>query len=172
LNSPKSDKWISDLVGVFTDPIIVFPAGGWEDTLPDWIKPAITMERLLECARSSKDGQPTATDAEAMAYMYPRTLEAPLGHDWTEIYLYLGKKVMQSHNPFNKEDPFPEDIARESLTGQQTRMLNELKAWIYDRRTKVRDERRRTEKRVAKEEAEVHRKETMGEQMFLPLAVK
>ena len=171
MNSAKSDKWISELVGVFTDPIIVYPSG-WQDTLPDWIKPAITMERLLECAKSSKDGQPTATDAEALAYMYPRTLEAPLGHDWTEVYIYLGKKVMQSHNPFNKEDPFPEDIARESLTGQQTRMLNELKAWIYDRRTKVRDERRRTEKRVAKEEAEVHRKETMGEQMFLPLAVK
>ena len=168
MNNAKSDKWISDLVGVFTDPIIVFPGGGWEDTLPDWIKPAITTERLLECARSSKDGQPTATDAEALAYMYPRTLTAPLGHDWTEIYLYLGKKVMQSHNPFNKEEPFPDDIANETLTGQQTRMLNELKAWIYSRREKVRGERRRAEKRVAKEEAE----ELRGEQMFMPLEVK
>ena len=167
MNSAKSDKWISELVGVFTDPIIVYPSG-WQDTLPDWIKPAITMERLLECAKSSKDGQPTATDAEAMAYMYPRTLEAPLDHDWTEIYMYLATQVVRRH----QKTEIPEDIAGESLTGQQTRMLNELKAWIYDRRTKVRDERRRTEKRVAKEEAEVHRKETMGEQMFLPLAVK
>ena len=167
MNSAKSDKWISELVGVFTDPIIVYPSG-WQDTLPDWIKPAITMERLLECAKSSKDGQPTATDAEAMAYMYPRTLEAPLDHDWTEIYMYLATQVVRRH----QKTEIPEDIAGESLTGQQTRMLNELKAWIYDRRTKVRDERRRTEKRLAKEEAEAHRKETMGEQMFLPLAVK
>jgi len=164
----KAEKGISEIVGVFTYPIIVFPAGGWEDTLPDWIKPAITLERLIECAKYGKGEPMTATDAEAMAYMYPRTLEAPLGHDWTEIYMYLGTLVCRRH----QKTEFPEDIARESLTGQQTRMLNELKAWIYDRRTKVRDERRRTEKRVAKEEAEAHRKETMGEQMFLPLAVK
>ena len=163
MNSPKSDKWISELVGVFTDPIIVFPSG-WQDTLPDWIKPAITMERLLECARSSKDGQPTATDAEAMAYMYPRTMTAPLGHDWTEIYMYITTQVVRRH----QKTEIPEDIARESLTGQQTRMLNELKAWIYQRRTKVRDERHRAEKRVAKEEAE----ELRGEQMFMPLEVK
>ena len=31
---------IEDLVGVFTDPLIVFP-GGWGDTLPDWIKTEI-----------------------------------------------------------------------------------------------------------------------------------
>ena len=163
MNSAKSDKWISDLVGVFTDPIIVFPSG-WQDTLPDWIKPAITMERLIECARSSKDGQPTATEAEAMAYMYPRTLEAPLGHDWTEIYMYLGTQVCRRH----RQTEFPADIARESLTTDQTRKLNELKAWIYHRRTLVRDDRRRTEKRLAKEEAE----ELRGEQMFMPLEVK
>uniref|UniRef100_A0A6H1Z761 Uncharacterized protein n=1 Tax=viral metagenome TaxID=1070528 RepID=A0A6H1Z761_9ZZZZ len=163
MNNNKAEKGIEEIVGVFTDPIIVFPSG-WEDTLPDWIKPAITLERLIECARSSKDGQPTATDAEAMAYMYPRTLEAPLGHDWTEIYMYLGTLVCRRH----QKTEFPADIARESLTGQQTRMLNDLKAWIYQRRTKVRDERRRAEKRVAKEEAE----QLKGEQMFLPLEVK
>ena len=166
MNSAKSDKWISELVGVFTDPIIVFPSG-WQDTLPDWIKPAITMERLIECARSSKDGQPTATEAEAMAYMYPRTLEAPLGHDWTEIYMYVSTQVVRRH----QKTEIPEDIAKESLTTDQTRKLNELKAWIYDRRTKVRDDRRRTEKRLAKAEADEHRRETVGEQMFLPLAV-
>ena len=38
--SENPDKMIKDLVGVFTDPLIVFP-GGWEDTLPDWIKTEI-----------------------------------------------------------------------------------------------------------------------------------
>jgi len=37
-------EW-SIIVGAFTDPIIVFP-GGWGDTLPEWLKNAITMERL------------------------------------------------------------------------------------------------------------------------------
>ena len=36
------EKGISDLVGVFTDPVIVFP-GGWGDSLPDWLKNAITL---------------------------------------------------------------------------------------------------------------------------------
>lgn len=35
------DKGISEIVGVFTDPMIVFP-GRWGDTLPDWLKGAVT----------------------------------------------------------------------------------------------------------------------------------
>ena len=39
------EKGISEIVGVFTDPIIVFP-GGWGEDLPEWLKTAITLERL------------------------------------------------------------------------------------------------------------------------------
>ena len=39
------EKGISDIVGCLMDPIIVFP-GGWGDTLPEWLKNAITLERL------------------------------------------------------------------------------------------------------------------------------
>jgi hypothetical protein len=50
---PKTvDSMISDLVGTFTDPILVFP-GGWGDTLPDWLKGAITLERLEMNIRAS-----------------------------------------------------------------------------------------------------------------------
>ena len=167
MNSTDSDKWISEIVGVFTDPIIMYPSP-WMDTLPDWIKPAITIDRLLECARSNKEGHPTATDSEAMAYMYPRSLESPLGHDWTEIYLYLGTRVCRQH----RKVEFPADVAKETLTDGQMRDLRDLKNWIYSRRVKVRDERRRGEKRKESEDAEELRKETIGEQMFMPLAVK
>ena len=165
-NRKVMDAGISEIVGVFCDPVIVYPSG-WQDTMPDWIKPAITLERLLECARSNKEGHPTATDAEALAYMYPRSLEAPLGHDWTEIYIYLGTQVCRQH----QKSEFPEDIAKETLTDGQMRDLRDLKAWIYSRRIKVRDEKRRAEKRLATAEAEEIRKETMGEQMFMPLEV-
>ena len=51
---PKTvDSMVSDLVGTFTDPILVFP-GGWGDTLPDWIKGAITMDRLEANIRASR----------------------------------------------------------------------------------------------------------------------
>ena len=36
------------------------------------------------------------TDAEALLYMYPRSLEAPMGHDWSQIYIDLGSKVCGS----------------------------------------------------------------------------
>jgi hypothetical protein len=39
------EKGVDELVGALSDPIIVFP-GGWGDTLPEWIKTAITLERL------------------------------------------------------------------------------------------------------------------------------
>ena len=39
----RIDKHVDDLGGVFTDPILVFP-GGWGDTLPEWLKNAITVE--------------------------------------------------------------------------------------------------------------------------------
>ena len=40
----RIDKQIDSLVGALMAPIIVFP-GGWGDTLPDWIKGAIQIER-------------------------------------------------------------------------------------------------------------------------------
>jgi len=66
LNTPTFEKGISDIVGVFTDPILVFP-GGWGDTLPEWLKNAIVLERLAENMKASKGEQATGTDAEACA---------------------------------------------------------------------------------------------------------
>ena len=64
------EKGISEIVGVFTDPIIVWP-GGWGDTLPEWLKAAITLERLIENTKALKGEPPTGTDAEAC---YPKRL--------------------------------------------------------------------------------------------------
>jgi len=145
------EKGISDIVGVFTDPIIVYPSG-WEDTMPDWIKGAITLERLVMNVRALKGDEMTGTDAEALAYMYPACLSFPLDHDWTQIYLYLGSQVMQYHNPFQKEEPFPDDIKVESLSDYQMGKLNHLKAWIYEKRRGVRQDRERAGRRQEKEE--------------------
>jgi hypothetical protein len=77
---PKTSDIVSDIVGIFTDPIIVFP-GGWGDTLPDWIKGAITMERLEANIRASQGEEETGTDAEACAYLYTAGLTVPMDHD-------------------------------------------------------------------------------------------
>ena len=64
MNNPDTvERGISDIVGVFTDPIVVF-SGGWGDTLPDWLKGAVTLERL--------DINMRALRGEAMTGRMPR----------------------------------------------------------------------------------------------------
>jgi len=154
LNKVTMEKGISDIVGVFTDPILVFP-GGWGDTLPDWLKQAITLDRLMMNVQALKTGHMTGTDAEACAYLYTASLTAPMDSDWTQIYLYIAGKVYSRW----KKTEMPEDIRVESLRDDQLRDLNRLKDWIYQQRTKIRLERDRVERRQQKEAAAAERKE-------------
>ena len=146
------EKGMSDIVGVFTDPIIAWP-GGWMDTIPEKVKQQITIERLIMCMRAAKGEEPTGTDAEALAYMYPRTMEAPLDRDWVDIYLYLGTKVMAGAGT-----EMPEDIRKDSLDDYLMGKLNHLKAWIYQQRLRARLDRDRSEKRQGRVDAAARRK--------------
>jgi hypothetical protein len=151
---PKTaDSMVSDIVGIFTDPILVFP-GGWGDTLPDWIKTAITMDRLEMSIRASKGEESTGTDAEACAYLYTAGLTAPMDHDWSRIYLYVSTKTYARH----KGGEMPEDIRVESLDDYQMGELKRLKDWIYRQRVKARQERDRVDRRIEREGAEAQRK--------------
>ena len=147
----KSEGWIDDVVGALCDPIIVMP-GGWGDTLPDWIKPAITTERLIENVVAMKENREVvATDAEACAYLYTASLTAPMPRGWTQIYLYIAGRVMERKAG---KGSLPEDIRVETLTESQQRELKQLKAWIYQRRVKHRKERARTARREEKQAKE------------------
>jgi len=154
LNRPKElEKGISDIVGVFTDPIIVYPSG-WEDTMPEWIKSRITLDRLFMNMKALKGEEMTGTDSEALAYMYPASLAFPLSHDWAQIYLYLASKVC----PLEGKE-VPEDIKVDKLDRNQMDDLNRLKAWIYRKRIDARLDRDRTERREKKEEETARREE-------------
>ncbi len=146
------DKGISDIVGVFTDPILVFP-GGWGDSLPDWLKGAITMERLMMNFGVLKGEAMTGTDAEACAYLMTVSLTQPMDSDWSEIYLYVAGKTYSRH----KQGGLPEDIRVESLRDDQMRDLDQLKAWLYRQRTTIRLERDRADRRERKEIAVAER---------------
>jgi hypothetical protein len=147
------EKGISDIVGVFTDPILVFP-GGWGDTLPDWFKEAITLERLIANMKALKGEEMTGTDCEACAYLYTVSLTQPMDYDWVQIYLYLATKEMRQV----KQVEVPADIAVQKLNDEQQRDLDRLKRWIYEGRIKVRGERDRTERRHRKEEEVAQKK--------------
>ena len=151
---PKTvDSIVSDLVGTFTDPILVFP-GGWGDTLPDWIKGAITMDRLEANIRASRGEEPTGTDGEACAYLYTAGLTAPMDHDWSRIYLYVATKTYARH----KGGEVPEDIRVETLDDYQMGELKRLKDWLYRQRIKVRQERDRADRCLERKETEAQRK--------------
>jgi len=155
---PTIEKGISEIVGALTDPILVFP-GGWGDSLPDWLKTSITLERLVMNMRELKGELPTGTDAEACAYLYTASLTQPMDHDWAQIYLYIANKVYSQWRTKESGVTMPEDIRVESLNDEQMRDLNRLKAWLYRKRTQVREERDRAERRQKKEEEAAARKE-------------
>jgi len=140
-------------VGVFCDPIIVFP-GGWGDTLPEWLKNAITLERLGMNMRALKGEEMTGTDAEACAYLYTASLTQPMDHDWTQIYLYI---ATQTYRQWGKNE-MPGDIAVDSIRDDQMGELRRLKEWLYKNRTQVREDRERAERRQKKEEEAAKRK--------------
>jgi len=146
------EKGVSDIVGALTDPIIVFP-GGWGDTLPEWLKTAITLERMMGNAKVLKGEGPTGTDAEACAYLMTVSLTQPMDSDWTQIYLYIAG---QSYKRWNKGE-MPDDIAVDSISDYQIIELNRLKAWLYQQRIKARMEKDRAERRQKREEAEGRR---------------
>lgn len=153
-----SEKEIDEIIGCLTDPIITWP-GGWMDTIPEKVKEQIPIQRMLMNMLYLKGKIPerTGTDAEALAYMYPRTMEAPLGRDWTDIYVYLGNQLAKSMGT-----EVPDDIKRDSLPDDLQRKLDHLKRWIYEKRVAARKNRysqqRKEEKEKAKAEQEGERK--------------
>ena len=140
------DNWIEEMVGALFDPLIVFPAQGWEKDIPEKLKNELPLRRLAHLMLCSK-GEASweeATDLEALIYLYPASLMAPMSEQWTRIYLYLGTKC------YGKQ--LPDDIKQESLSDYDMAQLRDLKRWIYKKRVQARKARARGEKAEAKTE--------------------
>lgn len=165
---PKEDKWISELVGIFCDPILVMP-GGWGDTLPDWLKHAVTMERLFENLKGVRGEEMTGTDAEVVCYLYTASLEAPMDSEWTNIYIHVAGRVYEKWRTPDSKVPFPDDIRVEKLSQYETQELASLKRWLYEHRVRARKDRDRTERREAKIEAIEDARIKYGEQIALKM---
>ncbi len=144
------DSWIDDLVGALCDPVIVFPAGGWENDLPDWIGPQIKLERLIMNMKVMHEGGVPVGDTEALAYIFPRTMESPMSEQWLRIYMYVFNKAMAM-----KKVEVPEDLKSETLSNYDMQQLNDLKRFIYAKRVQHRKEKARTMKQETKEAKEL-----------------
>lgn len=114
--------------GEVCEPVsLVLPRSAWNDTLPDWIRVRVALERSI----LKSQGKQEATDAEALAYLYPLSLESPLDHDWTTIYLYLATTTFEK---MGKE--VPEDIKTETLSPYLQGQLDRLKSDIFQKTQK------------------------------------
>ena len=148
-----AEQGISDIMGCLTDPIIVFP-GGWGDTLPEWLKTSITLERMIESMQSLKGEEIIGTDAEVCAYLMTVSLTQPIDSDWTRIYLYVAGKTCKRWN----KSEIPPDINVEKISDHQMRELTRLKKWIYRQRVNYRTEKERDQRRQIKQEMEEQKK--------------
>lgn len=122
----KTERSLDELIWALTDPIVLHRSP-WASTLPQWIKGQIITERLISLMTGELD---MATDTEAMAYIYPASLDAPLDHDWTQIYLYVTTKTLESTG---KE--VPPDVRVDDLDNYKMSLLRDLKRWIYKSRS-------------------------------------
>jgi hypothetical protein len=92
-------------------------------------------------------------DTEALAYIFPRTMEEPLSEQWMRIYTYVFTSAMKF-----KKIEVPEDLKCESLSDYDMRELTDLKTWIYQKRVQHRKEKAKAERwansRVGEENSE------------------
>ena len=126
--------------------------------MPDWVKPQITLERLVMNMKAMHDGSVPVGDTEALAYIFPRTMEEPLSEQWMRIYTYVFTSAMK----FKKVE-VPEDLRRESLSDYDMRELNDLKTWIYQKRVQHRKEKAKAERQAGSQVEEEKDKELKTE---------
>ena len=140
-SSKQVDGWITDLIGALTDPIIVFPGPRMAD-IPENVKKQIPLERLIMNMKYTREGKGVPVgDCEALLYMFPRTMESPMGYEWTHIYSYCFTKAME----FMKVE-VPADLRVDILSDYDMHQLDDLKRFIWDSRVKARKEKARGEK--------------------------
>ncbi len=74
-----------------------------------------------------------ASLTEALAYMMPRTYEAPMQTEWVNIYTWLGLQyAMQTKGKDQLEAMI--EIAPKELSDYEKGLLKKLRLWIYDKR--------------------------------------
>jgi hypothetical protein len=108
---------------------------GWAETIPDWLKTEVELERLAEAMGGvSKKGKPKEEvgDAEACLYLYTASLKAPMSNEFSRVYIYLTAKLMKRKGI--KPIDFMQEKLEKGLTTDEERKLEKLKRDIYKAR--------------------------------------
>ncbi len=123
--------FVLDFMDLLQSPVIVYPSQ-WQDALPKDLLNNITMARMLTKLR----GEHMASLTEVVAYMMPRTYEAPMPSEWVKIYTWCG---LQYAKTFKKDGQIEvmEEIAPKQLSEYEMSLLKRLRIWIYEKRRKA-----------------------------------
>lgn len=126
----KSD-FVFDFMDLLTSPIIVYPSA-WQDAVPKHLLDNITMARML----TQMQGERMASLTEVVAYMMPRTFEAPMPSEWANIYTWCG---LQFAKTFKKDGQIEAmlEVAPKQLSDNEKGLLKGLRVWIYEKRRKA-----------------------------------
>jgi hypothetical protein len=127
-NKKQSNDFVFNFMDCLTSPVIVFKSA-WQDTIPKDILKNIKLSRLL-CSMQQEE---MASLTETLAYIMPRTYEAPMPTEWVNIYTWLG---LQYAGQFKNKEQLNAmtEIAPSKLSEYEKNLLDNLRKWIYDKR--------------------------------------
>lgn len=144
----RIDEQVFNLMDALRSPIITFETS-WADTIPPRLLNTITMSRMASLIK----GEELATYPEVVAYIYTRSMIAPMSGEWFDVYMHVSCKVC--------EDYWQENVW-EKLEGKKVlsdyennQFLLPLRRFIYEKRRKVLKERLKTERPKAVEPQEM-----------------
>lgn len=125
----SENSYVFDIVDALSAPILTF-SQQWADTIPQRILNQVTLARLV----ALKQGELLATYIECVAYLYTRTMEAPMNSDWVDIYTHVSCKTLEE---WFGEDHWKDIGAPRELSEWLCSKLNDLRHHIYDKRREI-----------------------------------
>ncbi len=156
VNIKPNKKLVSDLVfdmmDCLTSPVIVFRSV-WQDTIPKDILDNISMSRMISLMLKEE----MASITEVVAYMMPRTLEAPMSSEWTRIYTWCGLQYAKSFKKKSMVEAM-NDIAPSELSQYEESLLTNLRIWIYNKRREALKVSLKNNKKATPKEKKVKQK--------------
>jgi len=123
------DEWATTLAIELRRPFYLFPSS-WSKDAPKPVRDRILPDRLIQMMQGIHG---LATYSEVVYYMYGRTMDAPMGREWTNIYLHCGKMAMPAIREAMKTDS---DFNIHDLGSQEEAMLLKLRRWIWEKSVK------------------------------------
>lgn len=123
------NSYAFDMIDALEGPILTF-SPQWKDCIPPRMLDIIPTARLTALFKNEE----LATIEECVVYIYTRMMDAPMDHEWTDIFTHISCKVMQR---WFGEDHWEDTKAPKELNDWLNSQLTGLRRWIYDRRRKI-----------------------------------